>query len=155
MEKWSRGSGSNLVCLSCGQRVRKSPPTGCMEQRHMTTWRAYRDWSNAYQKTWIARNPEKHLQYERTSKYGISSEDLQNLLIKQSGKCDICKEVSYIPSHPLDTDHNHQTGAVRGLLCHACNLLVGLVERKGKFLLPQLTAYLADDEEPTEETSGE
>lgn len=31
-----------------------------------------------------------------------------------------------------DTDHDHRTGLVRGLLCHSCNNLVGSIENSVK-----------------------
>jgi len=66
--------------------------------------------------------------------YGITPEEYAALLVKQGGVCAICKEppktrnnINGKPGiHRLCVDHDHVTGAVRGLLCHSCN--VGLAQ---------------------------
>ena len=45
-----------------------------------------------------------------------------SLLEEQGGCCSLCK------SSPTEVDHCHETGAVRGLLCHTCNCKVGWAE---------------------------
>lgn len=50
---------------------------------------------------------------ERT--YGISGEEYEALLTWQGGRCFICQEMPR--SQRLAVDHDHVTGAVRGLLC--------------------------------------
>lgn len=47
--------------------------------------------------------------------YGITREDYETLLKAQGGRCFICQRVPR--SKRLAVDHDHQTGAVRGLLC--------------------------------------
>lgn len=51
--------------------------------------------------------------------YGISAEEYDRLLKLQGGRCAICRNVPR--TIRLATDHDHQTGAVRGLLCKRCN----------------------------------
>ena len=51
--------------------------------------------------------------------------------------CAICKR-----QRKLVVDHNHITGAVRGLLCQPCNVLVGYVEEADK--LQAANDYLAE-----------
>jgi hypothetical protein len=50
------------------------------------------------------------------------------LLESQQGRCAICDREELEMRTPLVMDHNHKTGVIRGLLCHRCNLLVGLIE---------------------------
>ncbi len=52
--------------------------------------------------------------------YGITQDQYEILSKKQSGLCAICKR-----NTPLCVDHNHQTGAIRGLLCNLCNRGIG------------------------------
>jgi hypothetical protein len=54
-------------------------------------------------------------------KYGIDWKTWHALLIAQSGRCDICRDPLVDPN----VDHDHESGAVRGLLCRDCNLGLG------------------------------
>lgn len=51
--------------------------------------------------------------------YGLSPDDYDALLKLQGGKCAICR--ARPKSKRLAVDHDHKTGAVRGLLCSRCN----------------------------------
>jgi hypothetical protein len=55
--------------------------------------------------------------------FGITNQDYDQLLRQQGGGCAICgrppKKIS------LHVDHNHESGAVRGLLCVSCNNALG------------------------------
>ena len=51
--------------------------------------------------------------------YGITGDDYDALLALQGGKCAICR--ARPRSKRLAVDHDHKTGAVRGLLCSRCN----------------------------------
>lgn len=61
---------------------------------------------------------QRDLYLQRT--YGITSEDYDALLEFQGGRCAICRKPPR--KKRLVVDHDHRTGAVRGLLCPvACN----------------------------------
>ena len=61
------------------------------------------------------------------SQYGITPDRYEALLSEQDGRCAICGTDR--PSLNRETmffvDHDHQTGAVRGLLCTNCNTGLG------------------------------
>lgn len=57
------------------------------------------------------------------SNYGISSEDYEQMVVKQNGICAICGQ---LPIARLHVDHNHRTKQIRGLLCNNCNRGLGL-----------------------------
>lgn len=51
--------------------------------------------------------------------YGLTGGDYDALLAAQGGRCAICR--ARPKSKRLAVDHDHKTGAVRGLLCSRCN----------------------------------
>ncbi len=83
-------------------------------------------------------------------KYNITLEQYDALLAVQGGVCAICgKEETLINKlsqklQPLSVDHNHETGEIRALLCHHCNMRVAFVETKlHTGLWKKTTDYLA------------
>jgi len=64
--------------------------------------------------------------------YGLTDADFERLLAEQGGGCAICRrpetKVRLGVPLPLCVDHDHATGAVRGLLCRACNVGLGAFE---------------------------
>jgi uncharacterized protein YlaI len=61
--------------------------------------------------------------------YGIDKVEYERKEIAQDNKCYICKEPDPFGKR-LSVDHNHTTGAVRGLLCTRCNHLLGNAQEK-------------------------
>ena len=61
-------------------------------------------------------------------KYGITLAEHNAILESQGGVCAICgeKEKRKGSNGSLCVDHCHSTNQVRGLLCHKCNVLLGL-----------------------------
>lgn len=76
---------------------------------------AYRDANRERVKAWNFRASLK--------RYGINEAIYAAMLAEQEGRCAVCRK-----DGPLDIDHNHTTGNVRGLLCRRCNLLVAYLE---------------------------
>jgi len=95
-------------------------------------------------KVWQASNPERHeanwknnsygeqaLLKRRASKYGLSVEQLLEMLKDADGLCNICKRN---PVKWLVVDHCHSTLKVRGVLCEKCNQALGLLDDNIEFL---------------------
>lgn len=83
-----------------------------------------RDRALARQKKYRDENPDKVRATQRKSRYGVTQEQYDNLLIEQAYCCAIC----VLPprkGRPLSVDHCHTTGKIRGLLCNKCNLTLG------------------------------
>ena len=80
------------------------------------------------------RRKEKPMKWTREKRdtryqhlYGITLAQYDAKLWGQNGGCALCGLAP--KDQALCVDHNHTTGAVRGLLCRACNFLVGQLER--------------------------
>jgi hypothetical protein len=86
---------------------------GCAECRRT-------DWTR-YEETW-SQKKSKWLK----SEYGITLDDYFQMMDEQDGKCAIC-EIAFdqLPPKHTHVDHCHDTGVVRGLLCHHCNTGLG------------------------------
>lgn len=76
------------------------------------------------------------LAYKLKTFYGLSLVDYDTLVKKQNKKCAICARIPAV----LCVDHCHDTGKVRGLLCHGCNLALG--HFKNGELLSAAKSYL-------------
>jgi hypothetical protein len=73
--------------------------------------------------------------------YGLTQEEYSDLYAKSDGKCYICFESK---SYYLHVDHNHTTGKIRGLLCHSCNVGIGMLKDSPE-LLSLAARYLLDN----------
>lgn len=68
--------------------------------------------------------PAYQRERELKQKYALESGDYERMLANQGGVCAICGGLEP-GKRPLHVDHDHATGAVRGLLCQPCNLGIG------------------------------
>lgn len=66
------------------------------------------------------RTPEHNRRSNLWRLYRITPEYFEKLAANQSHCCAICGRKAQ-----LVVDHDHTSGAIRGLLCHACNLGLG------------------------------
>jgi len=91
-------------------------------EKHKETYKAR-------SKTWRALNKRQHAHNALMSKYGIAIGEYESLLAAQNGLCAICKKPETRQRngtvYRLHVDHDHNTGAVRSLLCHHCNAGLG------------------------------
>ena len=78
-------------------------------------------------------------EYDTIRRYGISCVEIELLLEKQGNKCAICS--SDLTGTRIHIDHCHSTKDVRGVLCHTCNVGVGMFKDDTK-LLEKAIAYL-------------
>lgn len=67
-------------------------------------------------------DPVDKKRWQLKTRYGLNPYDLKQLIAKQEGLCALCP-ASIVEKHHID--HCHNTGAVRGLLCHRCNIRLG------------------------------
>lgn len=76
-------------------------------------------------------------QRQQLRSYGLTQECFDRLLAEQGGGCAICArtDAGMKNASRLYVDHCHATGAVRGLLCRACNTMLGCVKDNPGMLL--------------------
>ena len=108
------------TCVKCGSEKAldkfESKRNTCKECRKHTT---------EYSRNW---------KYQ--TKYGITLDDYDKMLLAQDGKCKICGTTE--PGGPgknFAVDHNHNTLEVRGLLCCNCNRALGHFKDSPSILL--------------------
>lgn len=90
---------------------------------------------------------QHYIKQRKWQAYGVDAARYQEMLREQSGVCAICsqreKTTGYASGKTKDlaVDHDHVTGAVRALLCSACNTAIGLFNDDEK-LLAKAQTYL-------------
>lgn len=81
----------------------------------------------------------------RRKQLGLTLDAYDDLLASQGGHCALCPAIP--KTRRLDTDHDHRTGKVRGLLCHRCNRT--LATWVSSAWLRAAADYLDHHQEPT------
>lgn len=101
-----RSDGTQARCKSCRTAERRA-------------WRA-RNPDADRRRYWA--NPERERERHLVRKYGVDLGEYQRLFDAQGGRCAVCRKEQ---QRAFDVDHDHATGAVRGLLCTSCNRMIG------------------------------
>lgn len=101
-----------------------------------------RDAINKAHRRWKSKPEEKAKSRERwlTYRYGITESEFAAMLNTQGHVCGICAEPAPAGKR-LHVDHDHATGAVRGLLCGPCNRAIGLF-KESRTLLFKAVEYI-------------
>lgn len=87
---------------------------------------------------WMKNNPESRAAIRRRARkpaqdrnghllrtFGITSEQFDEMLAGQGGRCAICRTDEPGGKGNFHVDHCHDTGVIRGLLCTRCNQGLG------------------------------
>lgn len=94
----------------------KQHPSGLKRECRACASKRFSEWRN---KDIVGiRKKDRIKHYMR--KYNLSIEEATSLVETRIGVCKICNEVQ-----PLVGDHCHKSRVVRGLICSACNSLLG------------------------------
>lgn len=99
----------------------------------------FRKKARANSKKWAVANPrtpEKQRQYALKGMYGLTLQTYEAMVVSQGGRCALCDTGKTGRDRPdskwkaghWNIDHCHETGRVRGLLCHKCNVRIGAYE---------------------------
>lgn len=108
---WRDRSTRDGLCGSCKDCKRKQNAAWHQQNKRLRS-----DYSRAYSKA----NPERVAGYHRKRRYGLSQDEYQALVARQSGLCALCDQ-----PRALVVDHDHASGRIRGLLCRPCNTALG------------------------------
>jgi len=73
-------------------------------------------------------------------RFDLDPIEYAKMLAAQNGKCEICREECSVRNR-LAVDHCHRTGKIRALLCHNCNVTLGLV-KEDPFILICMIQYI-------------
>jgi len=112
------------------QRWKDQNPERVRELQHRYQ-EANRERINQRSRDWYAANKERasaQNRHRRLARYGLTEEEYRVLLESQAGRCAICGSPEAVRGKPearFRVDHDHKTGAVRGLLCLNCNSGLG------------------------------
>lgn len=136
-------SGYHARCRTCTSAQQKQ-------------WREANPGKNAeYGRRWAERNPDykkdekfSSLEYRQQNylkngrnralklKYGITVDEFNVMLASQGGRCAICgRPDSGKLDSGMNVDHSHESGKVRGILCHYCNVGLGNFQDNPEILL--------------------
>ena len=85
---------------------------------------------------------KQHESIRRKNVYGVSDEWYEKQLEMQGSECMVCGGETY-RNKSLVIDHNHDTGAARGLLCGSCNSMIGFAQENPSILKAGMD-YLGD-----------
>lgn len=126
-------------CSKCGETKIKAEfyknnrsPDGLMRRCRECSNEANKEWHrtnrekvNERAKKWRRANPEKVKEKKRRFNYKIEPHEFNQMLEDQRFKCPICVNDLDMENGKYATDHNHDTGVTRGILCPSCNLGIG------------------------------
>ena len=101
----------------------------------------------AYNRNYRAQNRERLQAKNRRDKllkrYGITPQQWERQFDAQGRVCANCG--SDDPGQYWHTDHDHDSGAFRGIVCQSCNHLIGAREKALRLgLAERIDAYLAN-----------
>lgn len=131
------------VCRRCRETFQgKYNSTSCPECKGRTRYEKYarfKEENPAYWREW-QNSPvgQESRKKARLKRYGLTPECYDRLMSQQGDACGICgaKPGQWVANGGnLVVDHDHATGAVRGLLCPSCNRGLGQFEDDTERLL--------------------
>ena len=106
------------------------------QAEYSAKWRAANpDRKSIMNADWKARNRDKVVGYHLKEKYNITLAEYDAMLLKAGSACEICRapvlhavEMASVGVKAC-VDHCHDTGLVRGILCHQCNRQLSFFEK--------------------------
>ena len=81
----------------------------------------------AQHRNMVARTPNYYRTVRLRERYGMTISEWDALFESQGKACAICSTTESGSRNGWDTDHCHDTGKVRGILCNHCNVALGRI----------------------------
>jgi hypothetical protein len=126
--------GAMRNCAHCGG---SKSPDGYYKS---TPW-VCKECHKARSKKRIKENPKARRESNwRQRGINITHEEYEERYASQEGVCRVCRRAETVSGRLLAVDHDHNTGAIRGLLCTKCNTTCGWIEQ-----YPEIISYLRKD----------
>ena len=72
--------------------------------------------------------PDRYRNSDLKRTYGITLDQWNQMFEDQEKRCAICRSDTPSPPRHWETDHNHKTNKVRGVLCGKCNSILGYAD---------------------------
>lgn len=124
--------GLNKVCSRCGELKLCSEFSNYKHSKDGKK-AACKSCQKVYNDKWFEKNRDKKADSNRwwmiENKYDLTKEQYLQLLEAQNYNCKICGTHQDDNTHKyLYVDHCHSTSVVRGLLCRACNSMLGMAK---------------------------
>jgi hypothetical protein len=98
----------------------------CARAKRRADYRADPERYRTAKRRWYQENLEQarraSLDNQRKILYGITPEIFREMVTAQNGVCSICEQ----EPKRWSIDHDHKTGAIRGVICKTCNSGLGL-----------------------------
>jgi Recombination endonuclease VII len=145
---------ADRVCSGCGTTFTRARGWFCSVQCRSITWkRLKRDHVRTFAKNLALARKREHLRIriepemrkpiksqqardKRLRRYGLTHDLYKQLLAAQGGGCAICTSpLAMQIANGVHIDHDHVTGAVRGLLCKMCNSGLGMYRDNVELML--------------------
>jgi hypothetical protein len=108
-----QSSGLNPSCKACKGKYYKGYLSSNREK------------VNARNKAYREANPDWYTNQMLKNSYNLTVSEYTEMLNAQNGVCAVCGGNN--KGKRLAVDHDHKTGAVRGLLCFKCNVALGFI----------------------------
>lgn len=125
-------------CKAAYQAPYRARQDKAEQKKYQDNWKAQRDAREDLRAKFLVDSSI----YSLKTRYGITPSDTVALGQAQGGVCAICKAPPVQGKRGvLQVDHDHATGAIRGLLCEKCNQGLGSFRDDPEYLLEAI-AYL-------------
>jgi hypothetical protein len=97
----------------------------CTVARHETWRKNNLPKAAAESRKWREAHPRESKDHIIRRRYGLPLGSYEKMLAEQEGKCACCGSSDPGGRDDFHVDHCHDTNAIRGLLCHGCNVGIG------------------------------